>query len=250
MSQGSNQRFYEEFAEVYESVYAQVDEDAAVGRWVRLLEDVALLPAYETRLPTPPALIDIGCGPGWYLPAWRKLGFKPTGIDTSPAMLSLAQKSLRLAGIECPLVLGDVLVVNSSSPLAGRFQVAVSHLFFPNLFSPKSLGKLMMAVSSLLTPGGIWISDWRVGLADVASSSETLLIDGTVWTRKNAFDLSSNSFVQCWTSGETHLEERFWNHDPSQIRSAASAAGLNICAQRQFLDTPQSHTLVLQSAPN
>src|ERR1700678_3415047 len=99
MSQQSNLSFYDQFAEAYQSVYAQVDEKAAVERWIDLLESLELVPTLATRSQSPLALIDVGCGPGWHLAAWSRQGFRTTGLEGSPAMLPAAQQNLRAPGL-------------------------------------------------------------------------------------------------------------------------------------------------------
>lgn len=43
----------------------------------------------------PPRVLDIGCGPGIHLEAFREAGFEYLGIDASPTMVALAQEELR-----------------------------------------------------------------------------------------------------------------------------------------------------------
>jgi SAM-dependent methyltransferase len=246
MEPSSNLRFYERFAEAYQFLYAQVDEDAAVERWVRLLEDLRLIQTPATRLQGPPAILDVGCGPGRHLIAWHKRGFRPTGLDGSRAMLSVAERNLRSAGIRCPLVPANILTFDNLNTTETSFPIVASHLFFPNLFPSDELGLLMLAIAKLLAPAGIWIADWRTGMPETLPSRETIDIGGSDWTRANAFDPITGAFVQSWSVGSSRLEERFWNHELPEIEIAASRAGLRVLLKTLFSETPASLTLILQ----
>jgi SAM-dependent methyltransferase len=246
MPDNSNLRFYERFAEAYQSVYEQLDEYSAVGRWVRLLEDLDMIQKHATRLQDPPAMADVGCGPGRHLIAWHEQGFRPVGLDGSPAMLAAAERNLRCAGIQVPLILADIFAVDHLSATISPFPLIASHLFFPNLFSSDDLGLLMQAIATLLTPKGIWIADWRTDLPEALPSRETFEINGVKWTRANAFDPTRGAFVQTWSTENRRLEERYWSHELSQIEAAASGSGLRVLLKKRFLETPASLTLILQ----
>lgn len=52
------------------------------------------------HLPTGAAMLDVGCGPGHSLEMMaREFGFRPTGIDPSPAMLSKAKQQAPMAAL-------------------------------------------------------------------------------------------------------------------------------------------------------
>lgn len=246
MPPNSNLRFYERFADAYQSVYAEVDEYCAVGRWVRLLEDVGLVRKPATRLQDPPAMADLGCGPGRHLIAWHEHGFRPVGLDGSAAMLAAAERNLFGAGIQVPLILADILAVDHLPAPITPFPLVASHLFFPNLFSPDELGLLMRAIATLLTAKGIWIADWRTDLPETLPSRESIEITGVKWMRANAFDPIAGAFVQTWSTENSRLEERYWSHELTQIEVAAAWAGLRLLLKKRYLESPASLTLILQ----
>ena len=246
MPSNSNLDFYDRFVAPYQALYAMVDEDEAVDRWVNLLEENRLIVGTAARHFSPPSLLDVGCGPGRHLPVWQKQGFAPTGLDASPAMLAAAKQHLLLAGANCPLVLTDILASAGPESDHSEFSFAVSHLFFPNLFPPHQLVSLFQGIARFLAPGGLWIADLRTDLPGSLPTSESIDIDGTTWARTSAFDASSGAYVQMWSTGTTVLEERFWHHNLAHLESAASKAGLRILLEKKFSDTPLSSTAIIQ----
>lgn len=246
MPADSNLSFYDRFAGPYQFLYAQVDEDAVVNRWVELLQEHGLIQGPQMRCLAPPALVDVGCGPGRYLPAWKRRGFDVTGLDGSPAMLAAAERHLRSAGVACPLILTDIVTIDAPRNGASSFSLAASHLFFPNLFSPDQLIFLLDGIAQLLKPGGIWIADWRTDLPHSLPTHEVIDINGVIWRRANAFDPWSRAYVQTWSTGDTVLTERFWHHELQQIELAASDAGLRLLLRKCFSWTPSSLTLIFQ----
>jgi SAM-dependent methyltransferase len=246
MPKDSNLSFYDRFAGPYQHLYAQIDEDAAVDRWVGVLQKIGLIQGLDARQLAPIALVDVGCGAGKHLPAWKRQGFAPTGLDGSPAMLAYAERNFRSADLEFSLILADILALDGERRGASLFSAAVSHLFFPNLFSSDQLFFLMEGIACLLKPGGIWIADWRTDLLGSRPTHETVEIDGVSWRRSNAFDPAIEAFVQTWSTGDLQLEERFWHHELSQIEESALRAGLHLLLKKRFADTPSSLTLIFQ----
>ncbi len=89
---------YNELAWLYDAVSWSV----SLGRW-RAWQRTAL-----ERLNTPPAgrVLEVGFGPGHLLLALAKAGYRPFGLDLSPAMLRLAGRRTRRAGMQAGLVRG------------------------------------------------------------------------------------------------------------------------------------------------
>ncbi len=86
---------YEDFAEVYDSLQAEVDY---VGRAEYLIE---LFKEYD-RLPT--LLLDVACGTGGFSLQFAKKGIDVIGADPSPEMLGKAREKLTEKGIEALLL--------------------------------------------------------------------------------------------------------------------------------------------------
>ncbi|MGH8549177.1 MAG: methyltransferase domain-containing protein [Methylococcales bacterium] len=85
-----NPSCYELLAPFYADIYGEIDADETVRQWWRLLADAKLV----TIPPQALSLVDIGCGPGWQIRAWRELGCTVAGIDSSPTLLASARALL------------------------------------------------------------------------------------------------------------------------------------------------------------
>lgn len=105
-----------------------------VGRW--LPEDRAA------------PVLDIGCGPGFFLYVLEKLGYGDvTGVDLSPEQVALARE-------HCPrarVVLGDARELLAANP--GRFALITGFDFIEH-FGKDELFPLLGLVAAALRPGG------------------------------------------------------------------------------------------------
>ena len=85
---------YENFAEVYDSLQADVDY---VGRARYLIK---LFKRYDRQ---PTLLLDVACGTGGFSLQFAKNGIDVIGADPSPEMLGKARQKLVKEGIEALL---------------------------------------------------------------------------------------------------------------------------------------------------
>ncbi|HYA57715.1 MAG TPA: class I SAM-dependent methyltransferase [Thermoplasmata archaeon] len=148
-------------AEVYDSVYAWKDYRREA------LRVHALVRRYG--LPGARTLLDVGCGTGAHLEELRRW-FDPTGLDSSPAMLSVARR--RLGPI--PLVEGKM----ESFRLGRQFDV-ITCLFsaIGYVRSKSALGRTLKNFARHLRVGGLalvepWLTpeQYRVGGLHLAVS--------------------------------------------------------------------------------
>jgi SAM-dependent methyltransferase len=103
----------------------------------------ALLAAIEG--PPPQRILDLGCGPGRDLIAFRELGHEPVGLDACPAFVEMAR-----AASACEVWRQDMLALDlPPARFDGIFANAV--LFHvPTLALPRTLARL----HATLRPGG------------------------------------------------------------------------------------------------
>ena len=129
---------YRSFAQAYREGTWQHDVSQNIA---------ALLAAIEGAPPL--RILDLGCGPGRDLVAFRRLGHEPTGLDACPEFVDMAR---RLAVGE--VWLQDMLALDlPAAQFDGVFANAV--LFHvPSLALPRVLGDLWQA----LKPGGVLFS--------------------------------------------------------------------------------------------
>lgn len=99
--------------------------------------------------PPPLRILDLGCGPGRDLIAFRDLGHEPVGLDGCPEFVEMAA---RVSG--CPVWLQDLLALDLP---AGRFDgVFANAVLFhlPSLAMPTVLANLC----ATLRPGGVLLA--------------------------------------------------------------------------------------------
>jgi len=127
-----------------------------------------LSPERRRRQPVGPALellglepghvlIDVGCGPGYFLlPAARRVR-RAVGLDVSPAMLAALRKGAKAAGLRN---VRAVRMGEAKIPLAAAS--ADRALLANVLHELESPGKVLAAIRRTLAPGGrLVVVDWK-----------------------------------------------------------------------------------------
>jgi SAM-dependent methyltransferase len=92
-------------------------------------------------------ILDLGCGPGFYLKALSELGHDCHGMDISPASIEYAR---RILGDKAGAVLGDV----RSAEFGTGFDVAAMIYGEFNVFSPDECRGILSKAFHALVPGG------------------------------------------------------------------------------------------------
>jgi SAM-dependent methyltransferase len=230
-----NSKFYEEFAPFYEAVYGSIDASEVVRQWVLLLEFSGAIPRAALRRVRLPRLLDIGCGPGWYIVPWARVGFDVTGLDASSSMLATASRYVarhmpRKFDAEIPQImfyLADIRFIPSfHEPLSG-FDIAVSHFNFLHLFPTSDLTPIFHGVKSILLPGAIWAMDIFFPAMSNTGDKEvcSFTSEGAEHVSRTSIYFSSDRrYEQRWRIGELELVENYWLHDMESLRRSAEDA--------------------------
>lgn len=95
----------------------------------------------------PGRLLDIGCGPGFYIMEFLSLGYECTGIDFSPASIEYAQEKI---GGGANLILGDI----RETGFGTGFDIATMIYGEFNVFSPAECREILLKANSALVAGG------------------------------------------------------------------------------------------------
>ncbi|MHC4325671.1 MAG: class I SAM-dependent methyltransferase [Planctomycetota bacterium] len=95
---------------------------------------------------TPAKLLDIGCGPGFYIEQFAALDYDCCGIDFSPASIEYARNQL---GDKAKLIEGDVRSVEFGS----GYDLAMMVYGEFNVFSPDECRKILSKTFEALSPG-------------------------------------------------------------------------------------------------
>lgn len=122
--------------------YAAYRVHAGDSRLYRLLRRLTIGHCYFEPDGHGRALLDVGCGNGWYLQAMRARGWKVTGYEFDPGYsANLAQ------AIGCPVVSADAAL----SEMTAQFDLVTFNFSFEHLSAPRRFLELARAC---LRPGG------------------------------------------------------------------------------------------------
>lgn len=118
-------RYWQQEANLFDGFYTRGDSPLGgfVGRFLhaRLRQ---LVPIFQASVHRGDAVVDVGCGSGWYLELLLRMGADVTGVDYSAEMLRLS--SARLAGWDPAcwrLLQGNACALNLPNT---RFDVAIA----------------------------------------------------------------------------------------------------------------------------
>ena len=84
-------------------IYDRLMEDINYNQWVDYL-----IRQMENHQAPGKVVLDLGCGTGSITVALTQRGYKVTGIDISPEMLTQAEQKARVAGITIPFYQQDI----------------------------------------------------------------------------------------------------------------------------------------------
>ena len=98
----------------------------------------------------PSRILDLGCGPGFYLHRLTKLGHRCHGIDFGPASIEYA-KEHNPEPSRCDFVLGDV----RSADFGGPYDLAMMLYGELNVFAPQEAALILRKAHAGLAPGGL-----------------------------------------------------------------------------------------------
>jgi SAM-dependent methyltransferase len=248
----SNVDFYEQFAPLYKQYYADVCPDIIVKQWIALLEHLECIPEAKSRGNGNMLLLDIGCGPGWYLPEWSRAGFHVAGLDSSAKMLELAEQHFHKScpGTVCPFYKVDICEIDNQSDIP-QCELAVSHFNFLNLFAPEQLTSVFAGVKKLLRPGGIWVTDFceAEGILEDFDESFVLNSSDQSLNRSRRYVSSGGYHSVRLTSKNIDISEKYWLKNTDSIVASASQLDFELVGcfewdyQGKFQESVQSDSV-------
>jgi SAM-dependent methyltransferase len=161
------------FAKLYDRRFGHYAEKAAP----HLLRFFASQPISRSC----PHILDLGCGPGHLALRFLEAGYDFTGIDFSPAMLSLAEDRCRryMVSGKARFSPGDI----SDFDLPGPFGWVVStYNSINHLDSEQKLRSCFKSVRRCLAEGGFFLFDYHTqkGLAEWSSAEKAYFEEGPI----------------------------------------------------------------------
>ncbi len=115
----------------------------------------ALVELLESGKIRPCKAVDLGCGAGNYAVYLAGKGFDVTGVDISPAAISMAEENARKKGVTCRFVAADVL--GDLREVKQTFDFAYDWELLHHIF-PEQRNKYIQNVYGLLNPKGRYLS--------------------------------------------------------------------------------------------
>jgi len=109
----------------------------------------------ETGKVQPCRAIDLGCGAGNYAIYLAAHGFEVTGVDSSPAAITIAEGNARKHNVRCRFIIADLL--GDLHEIPGHFDFAFDWEFLHHIF-PEDREKYVQNVSKILTSGAWYLS--------------------------------------------------------------------------------------------
>ncbi|MFJ4990225.1 class I SAM-dependent DNA methyltransferase [Streptomyces sp. NPDC088732] len=179
-------------------------------------------------------VLDVCCGTGSITALLQHQGLEVVGVDGAAGMLERARTrtapgtELHQARLPAPLPVTDA-----------SFDAAVCSFDSVNYFRPAQLAELFACVARTLRPGGLFVFDvnTRHKLENLLGNShygDDLDSFAYVWRNRyhpeeHRCDFSISLFTQSVDGFDKQVEQHSqWWFDPSEIRSAALAAGFGL----------------------
>jgi cyclopropane fatty-acyl-phospholipid synthase-like methyltransferase len=115
----------------------------------------ALVELVESGKVLPCKAVDLGCGAGNYAIYLAAHGFDVTGIDNSPAAITIAMERARRQNVRCRFIVADL--IGDLHEVADGFDFAFDWEFLHHIF-PEDRTTYMNNVSKILNRGALYLS--------------------------------------------------------------------------------------------
>lgn len=100
-------------------------------------------------------VLDLGCGPGFYLQRLAMKGYQCTGVDFSPASVRYAREQAQKEGLDIDYVLSDIRAYRSTD----RFDFIMLMFGEFNVFSRSDIEQILRQAAAMLNPGGMLLTE-------------------------------------------------------------------------------------------
>jgi SAM-dependent methyltransferase len=114
-----------------------------------------LVELVQSRRVLPCRAVDLGCGAGNYAIYLAAHGFDMTGVDSSPAAITLATENARRQNIRCRFIVADL--IGDLHEVQDRFDFAFDWEFLHHIF-PDDRETYVHNVAGILNRGALYLS--------------------------------------------------------------------------------------------
>jgi len=167
-------------------------------------------------------LLDLGCGDGFELLEWARLGADVVGVDNSPRQIATAQRAADTLRVSCQLVVADLLQLPSDL-LQGDFDLVFSAWVTAWI---GDLDQWFYLVNLALKPGGIFVLSgghpFSIFINDVQSH------EGVHTSYMEVGPFVQESTADDWNPAGDQLTTIQWAPTLGKIVTAVAQSGLRL----------------------
>jgi len=185
----------------------------------------------------PSAVLDLGCGPGFYSHRLARLGHRCRGIDYSPASLRYARRIAEEQGLCCEFLEQDL----REGDWGAGYDLAMQIYGEFNVFRPEQAQALLERIARALAPGGrvlieyqTWegvrsatepARSWEVNRRGVASDAPHAVLTERFWDEGSATHTARYHAI-AEDGTVTTLGQTTQAHHEASLRQMVEQAGL------------------------
>jgi len=230
---------YQEFAELYDQLMADVDYESWAEHYTRLLSIYGIRNA---------KVCECACGTGNLTLPLQRRGYQMTGVDMSREMLWQAAQKSRKNGMAIPFVQQDMRALNLHRPMDAVLATCDGVNY---LLTEEDLMSFFRAAKRAIRPGGALIFDVSTpyklkevlcrGLMCDDTEQMTWLWQNTWHERSRTVDLDLCFFIRekdgRYRRSEEHQRQRAW--DQETLKSLLWRAGFRaVCMYSETTVNP------------
>ena len=205
----------------------------------------------------PSRILDLGCGPGFYMHRLARLGHACVGIDYGPASLAYARETAVREGLDCTFRLGDLREADYGSgydlvmQIYGElnvFRPAHAGLILSKAYTAlKDKGLLLMEVEDYASvkSGGHASPSWYSTAAGIFSPQPYLCLEEDFWDEVAQARIRRMYVVDSATSEVTLYAQSFQAYTDEAYTRLFEAPGFD---QVQFLPTMSADLSLTRAA--
>jgi SAM-dependent methyltransferase len=168
-------------------------------------------------------LLDLGCGDGYELLEWARLGADVVGVDNSPQQIATAQRAAARLDISCQLIVADLLQLPAEL-LQGEFDIVFSAWVTAWI---GDLDRWFHSVYLALKPGGILLLSGGHPFSSFIQDIQSAEKLRTSYFEEGPF-IEESMQPDEWNPAGDRLTTIQWSPTLGQIVTAVAQSGLVI----------------------